>query len=407
VSTYAPSWPASARAGTAVTECAPVRVALVSRREPGVTGTSRYAASLSEGMATLGVSAVPMQTGLAPGVARLSSVLRPLVGDVSRFLATYPVRLERGDVDLYHLTAQNLATLLVLQPFDAPVVVTVHDIIPYLLRRNRQLSAYAHLPHRWFDALAVEGLKRADALLAVSGWTKRTLIDELGIPAARIHVVHSGVDATRFQPLDVPAGFYQRYRLAEGPRYVLYVGSEDPRKNLDMLFAAFGRLRHTEPDVRLLKVGAPQMAAERSRLLRVAAARGIEPAIDWIEHVPDDDLPYFYNLATVCVLPSLYEGFGFPALEAMACGTPLVCADAAALPEVGGGACVLCPPTAMGLYRALRGVVNDQQRMRWLSEAGQQRAAQFTWQATAEAVSEVYRQVVARTASASRANGLR
>jgi glycosyltransferase involved in cell wall biosynthesis len=300
-----------------------------------------------------------------------------------------------------------LATLLVLQPFNAPVVVTVHDIIPYLLRRNRQLSAYAHPPHRWFDALAVKGLKRADALLAVSSWTKRTLIEQLGIPAARIHVVHSGVDATQFRPLVVPPAFYQRYRLAEGPRYVLYVGSEDPRKNLEMLFAAFGRLRQIEPDVRLLKIGPPQMAPQRSRLLRVAAARGIESAIDWIDQVPDQDLPYFYSLATVSVLPSLYEGFGFPALEAMACGSPLVCADAAALPEVGGGACVLCPPTAMGLYRALRGVVNDPQRRQWLSEAGQQRAAQFTWQGTAEAVSDVYRQVLARTARASRVDGLR
>jgi glycosyltransferase involved in cell wall biosynthesis len=132
----------------------------------------------------------------------------------------------------------------------------------------------------------------------------------------------------------------------------------------------------------LIKVGRPHFDPERRRLAMLAEQLGIRPAIHFLDDVSEKDLPVLYSLADVCVMPSLYEGFGFPALEAMACGTPLVCARAASLPEIVGDAGIIVncgSPGAGELAEGLRHVLTDNIRREELRASGLARAARFDW----------------------------
>jgi glycosyltransferase involved in cell wall biosynthesis len=382
-----------------------LRVCLATRHEPGTTGTSRYVDRLGADLQRLGAEApagrgesvLPVYVTTRPGgrVARALAVGRRAGMDLNTFLAQYPLAVRWPEADVYHLTVQTYAGLLFTAPPPGPVVVTVHDIIPYLTRHDRRLRAYGHPLHRAFDWLAMQGLRRAQRrglLLADSAWTKRSLVQALGLDAGRIAVVPLGVDRERFHPAAVPDDVRRRYGLSEAEDYVLYVGSEDPRKNLTLLLRALARVCPAAPRVRLLKVGAAHHLDERQRLRRLAADLGIGHAVRFLDHVAEDDLPRLYNAATVCVLPSWYEGFGLPVLEAMACGTPVVCAAAAALPELAGGAACLVPPDDPEAFaRELLDLLLDPTRRADLAERGLARAATFTWRRSAEATLDRYR----------------
>jgi glycosyltransferase involved in cell wall biosynthesis len=366
------------------------KIGLVARREPGVTGTSRYAGTLLPELEAVGVEAELLLTSLPPGMGRLASTVRRLGIDLESFFGEYPLRLSRRDVDVYHFSAQTFATLLMVQRFDRPVVVTVHDIIPYLTRGNRRLGGQARPVHRWVDDLAMQGLKRATLLIADSAWTKGSLVAALAIPPERIHVVHLGVDHERFRPLQVSDAFRRKYGLESGARHLLYVGSEDPRKNLETLLRAFALIRGSRQDVRLVKVGAAHHLAEHARLEALAHTLGIESAIRWTDHVPEEDLPLFYSVADVVVLPSHYEGFGFPVLEAMACGTPVVCNDATSLTELAGQAAVLVRGGSAAFADAIGSLLDDSEHRRRVRERGLSHAARFRWESTARATRVAY-----------------
>ena len=390
-----------------------LRVCLATRHEPGTTGTSRYADRLGADLRGLGAAASagqeesvqPVYVTTRPGgrAARALGVGRRAGMDLNTFLAQYPLAVRWPEADVYHLTVQTYAGLLFTTPPPGPVVVTVHDIIPYLTRHDRHLRAYGHPVHRAFDWLAMQGLRRAQRrglLLADSEWTKRSLVQALGLHAKGIAVVPLGVDAERFRPAPVPEDVRRRYGLSAAEDYVLYVGSEDPRKNLTVLLRALAGVCPAAPRVRLLKVGAAHHPGERQRLRRLAADLGIDHAVRFLDHVPEDDLPRLYNAAAVCVLPSRYEGFGLPVLEAMACGTPVVCAAAAALPELAAGAACLFPPDdPAALAQTLLDLLLDRDRRADLARRGLTRAAAFTWRRSAEATLDRYRTLTAAEAS--------
>jgi glycosyltransferase involved in cell wall biosynthesis len=272
--------------------------------------------------------------------------------------------------------------------------VTVLDIIPYLVRHDPELNTFRHPIDYLFYRLALAGLRRADALIAISEYTKRTLVEALGLLPERIQVVYPAVDHEKFHPMAVPDAFWAKHGLDKKWRYILYVGSDDPRKNLKTLVRAFALVRRQVGNVKLLKVGAPHFLRERQQLLALVEELGLEEGVLFYDHVPDEDLPLFYNVADVFVMPSLYEGFGLPALEAMTCGVPVVCSNTASLPEVVGDVGILVNPVDVEEMAAqICKVLLKGDGYKDLSRTSRERAQMFRLNCQAEATNSVYAKV--------------
>ncbi|MFN2114625.1 MAG: glycosyltransferase family 4 protein [Anaerolineae bacterium] len=265
-----------------------------------------------------------------------------------------------------------------------PSVVTIHDLIPLVLpeyRTGPQHRAYVRLVERATD--------RAAAVIADSEHTARDIRALLGVPDEIVHVVPLGVDR-RFSP------FPAANRLSLPERFGLYLGGFDRRKNLEVLLAAW-RSVHEATGLPLALAGAPPDAASSTKLhpTDIASRVGLPPdALVLLGHVPTSDLPELYRRAAVFAYPSLYEGFGLPPLEAMACGTPTVVAAATSLPEVVGDAAALVEPhDEVAWADALRRIVEDEARSAALSAAGLNRAKVFDWARTAAMTRAVYESV--------------
>ncbi|MCS6772600.1 MAG: glycosyltransferase family 1 protein [Anaerolineae bacterium] len=292
---------------------------------------------------------------------------------------------------LFHATEHLLPRLSGVR-----TVLTLHDLIFKAFPRY-------HLPRNYlFLQLAMPlFLRRADAIICVSEHTKRDAVKHYRVPEEKIRVIYEGVEP-HFSP-DIPSATLrrvrERYHLPD--RFVLFVGTIEPRKNLPVLFEAFQALREQAPDLaeELLIVGKQGWLHEG--VYRMVHELGLTGLVRFVGRVDDEDLPALYRLASVMAFPSLYEGFGLPPLEAMACGTPVVASNAAAMPEVLGDAALLIPPTDPSEWtRALRSVLSNESVRRDLSQRGRQRAAQFDWQKTARATQALYQSLLTTSTSA-------
>jgi glycosyltransferase involved in cell wall biosynthesis len=374
-----------------------MRVQLITKRELEITGISRYTKDLYNGLQAAGLDASLTFPAEAPIPTPMYRGLKRTGLDVRAFFANYPLRVKLESVDLYHLTGQMLATLLLFQRFSRPVVVSVLDIIPYLVHQDPELNTFRHPVDYMFYRLALAGLRRADALIAISEYTKRTLVDALHLPEKRIHVVYPTIDHEKFRPMLVSDAFLSKYGLNSEQHYVLFVGSEAPRKNLSTLIRAFALVKQQIPGVKLLKVGSSQFSQERRKLEALIAKLDLQRDVQFFEFVLDEDLPAFYNAADVVVMPSLYEGFGLPIVEAMACGTPVVCARAGSLPEVvGDGGVQVYPRDVNALAEALSALLNSPEERLRLGQVGRERASKFTSQQAACETHQIYMNLVER-----------
>ena len=284
---------------------------------------------------------------------------------------------------LYHSTGHLLPRLRTMR-----TVFTLHDVIPFLFPEH----------HLWqnkifFEIMLPRFLQQADAIIAVSRNTKRDALRVLDLPPEKIHVISEGIEA-QFSPVTDPqqlAAVRQRYNLPQ--RFVLTVGTLEPRKNHTMLLHAFGALLAAEPDVVLA------IAGKRGWLYKDFLAAldnsGLEPHVRLLNRVPDADLPALMSAASVFAFPSLYEGFGLPPLEAMACGTPVLCSTAASLPEVvGEGGWLLNPLAPAEWTRAMQRLLSEPEARSTLIERARKQAANFTWRKTAIATRAVYPQLL-------------
>jgi glycosyltransferase involved in cell wall biosynthesis len=337
---------------------------------------------------------VPVQPVLVP--APLVTLGRLAGRDLRAFARNHPCWLPSEVADtVVHLSSQTLALALLLRRLRRSVV-TVHDIIPYVEMAAGDNSAMPNRIDRWLYRVSIRCLHRATRVIADSAYTKRDLTTCIGLPEERIDLVPLGVDTTVFRPLGVPERFYHAYSLEPGRRYILYVGAYERRKNLRLLLDAFGKLRDAGYDAELLVCGAPRGESETADPLDDALNhRRLQGAVRRLGHVSNDDLVLLYNLSTVFAMPSLYEGFGLPVLEAMACGTPVVASSTTSLPEVVGDAGLLVNPhDAEGWAQAIGRLLDDESLRRDLRQRGLERAHQFTWSRTAQETLRVYEMVL-------------
>jgi len=385
-----------------------MHVQLIAKRESNMTGTLRYVSDLNQGFKNIGLHAELTFPNRTTPPASIDMVLKNGGIDLETFFANYPLRASLNEADIYHLTGQMLATLLLFQRFPKPVVISVHDIIPYLVKNQPKMNTFRHPGEQLFYQLALMGLPRADRLIAISNYTRQTLIEALKLPADRIQVVYPGVDLNKFRTMKVPGAFWTKYGLDEGGRYILFVGSEDPRKNLATLIQSFARVRQFMPDVKLLKVGPAYFTEERQNLQALVTKLGLRKEVIFFNYVPDEDLPYFYNASETLVMPSLYEGFGLPVVEAMACGTPIVSSRAGSLPEVMGEAGIYVDATDhQNMADTLLMLLDNPKEKVWMKEAGKQQAAKFTMDRTALATREIYAEMLSNVRKKNQSDALR
>ncbi len=294
---------------------------------------------------------------------------------------------EKG-VDIYHST--NFMIPLPAFPRQRPHAVqclcTIHDLIPLIHPEYTPRSLKTRLLPV-YRALMREIARRTDHVVAVSESSRIDIEQWLDIPAERISVVYNGI----------PAGYRPvggRPSMAGEAKTVLYVGRSDPYKNLPGLVRAFAKLRedHPELDVRLKIAGSPDRRyPEAGRLARELA---VADRVDWMGYVDDAALLKAYQQADVLALLSRYEGFGLPVMEAMACGTPVVCSDVTSLPEIAGGAALLVPPDdTQAAADALYAVLADDYTASRLRMAGLQRTERFSWDQAAQAILQLYRRL--------------
>lgn len=330
-----------------------------------------------------------------PGVEgerlRLSPTRMPTTNPLARIMweqTVLPLLALRDGLDLLHCP-------LNVRPIVArvPVALTIHD-----LTFMKYPERFGVAKQRYLAAFTRYSARHSRVILADSAATKRDVVEAFGVPDSRVRVVYSGVDED-FRPHRDEAGqgsealaaFCRRRDLPE--RVVLYLGTLEPRKNVDKLVRAFARLVGRGLPHSLVLAGGKGWQYEA--IFRAVEECGVKDRVVFPGYVPREEQPLWYNAADLFVYPSQYEGFGLPPLEAMACGVPVITSDTSSLPEVVGTAgATVDPGDIESLTETMVAVLTDPARASQMRRAGIVQAAQFNWLASAQACLAAYRLVL-------------
>ncbi len=326
---------------------------------------------LSQGSNSL--TSFPYLTKPVPGFAASNENVAKLIWEQY----TGPAAAHKAGVDIFHVP-------YFAPPYfpRTPTVVTIHDVIPLrlpLYRSGVSVTAYMKLVAR--------AAHKATLVIAISQHAKQDMIDALQLPAERIRVIYQAA-GDEYQPVTDAAKLAEvRERYGVGSRYILYLGGLDARKNVPQLVKAFTHVyrRLGDPSLQLLIAGNPE---KQSGPLfpdprPVASDLGMTGQIVY-RFIEEEDKPAIYSGASVFVFPSLYEGFGLTPLEAMSCGTPVICSNRTSLPEVVGDAAIsLNPDDTHAMVEAMCDVLTKSDLRADLRERSLQRATRFNWHKTA------------------------
>ncbi|WP_228044074.1 glycosyltransferase family 1 protein, partial [Dolichospermum sp. LEGE 00246] len=276
---------------------------------------------------------------------------------------------------------KNLKSQLLFSPIpEAPLytnsrfIVTAFDMIPLRFpKRFSPLTTY----HKYYTP---EVFKQAEHIVCISESTANDIIQFYQIPSNKITPIALACDRSHFQFLNLPTR-----------NYFLYIGRQDPYKNLQRLITAFSALPNRN-DYELWLAGPYDQ--RYSPLLEIQTQElGINHLVKFLNYVSYNELPTIINQAIALVFPTLWEGFGLPVLEAMACGTPVITSNISSLPEVAGDAAILINPyDTREITAAMQAIINDSELRKQLSEKGLKRASQFSWEKTGKATVEVLKE---------------
>lgn len=284
---------------------------------------------------------------------------------------------------IYHVLNPNLGILLLRY---RPSVVTVHDIAPLIPTARRDMITQSYgldVPVLMAMQINMWFVRNADRIISVSQHTKNDLVSVLGVNSQRIRVVYSGTDRNLFSPRDRKKA-RRGLRLPLDREIILHVGVDEPRKNIQTLIKAFYMVRKKFPKALLIRIG-----AMRGTTRRLISSLGLEDAILHYQKVAN--IALFYNAADLFVFPSYYEGFGFPLVEAMASGCPIIAGDSSSVPEVVGKVGVLFPPSDVTmLNESICQVLTDQNMRSMMIKNGLERSLKFDWRVCAKQTLEVY-----------------
>ncbi len=304
---------------------------------------------------------------------------------------------EAGDqgYGLYHFTNQ---TLSFMAKGLRPSVLTIHDLIELLEPQDKK--AY------WLNRYLYSGIARTDKLVAVSHYTAETITDYYGVDRSLIEVVYNGADdfyeIDNFEYTVGCQSLKTEYKVSDDSKIILYVGSDHPRKNVMGAARVVSEVVSKQKDVIWLKVGEPGILRGREELLKEIDKLGIRDEVRFVGNVSQEKLNEVYNLADVLIFPSRFEGFGLPPLQAMACGTPVVCSNSTSLPEVVGddggygkkAAATFDPDDIAGMAGSVREFLENKEKADEYKRRGLERVKLFVWKNKAEAVKRVYESIL-------------
>jgi len=282
-----------------------------------------------------------------------------------------------------HITTQELAYIQNSLEMEK-TIITCHDLIPWVYDKDRSK----------FWKNNINGLKKADALITVSEFSKNEIIKHLDFPPENIHIVKDAVDHSTYYQNPNKKILSKRH-IPLDKKVVLYVGSEMPRMNVHILIKAFKLLKERISDIILIKIGDTQNYGARGNLLKIINVLDLKEDVKFMGYVPEEDMPKWYNAADVLVYPCDYAGFGLPPLEAMACGTPVITSNTSSLPEVVGDAGIMINPTdsilmADKMYELLK----DEILRNEMINKGLIRSKMFQWDDAAKKTLEIYENLV-------------
>lgn len=303
----------------------------------------------------------------------------------------FPIFLRRLGADLVHIPLNNVPIFM-----PKPYIVTIHDMSSLVFDYDSDTRDRLHL---WRFR---RGLERADRVIAVSGATRRDVLNLMNLPPDHVRQIYNAIDPG-FLPIETDdrkrRAVLERYQI-QYP-YLLYAGSVNPRKNVARIVEALALLRqdlvdHPKyKDLRLVIIG--DQISKYPALRRAVHQSRVTDAVRFLGFVKREELKVFYQGAEAFVFPSLYEGFGLPPLEAMALGTPVVSSGVSALPEVvGDAAMIVKPENVFDIARGIREVLLDDGLRADLIARGREQVKRFSWYETARQVLETYRDVMGR-----------
>ncbi len=273
------------------------------------------------------------------------------------------------------------------------VIVTAHDLIPILFRREyADRNLVRNLRSRFGTMINSRALASADRVIAVSETTRQDLVRVLGIDPKKIVVIPNGVRDPGIPGEAAVRRFISRLEVSRP--YLLHVGGIDRRKNVEILPALLRRVRRAGLDFDLVFAGRIEREPEFPALRAAVREAGVEEHVRFAGYVPDEEIAALYASAWALVEPSLYEGFGLPVLEAMSAGTPVISSNRGALPEVAGDAALLGDPEVETMAEAVGRLARENGLRQRLVERGKARARSFDWLRSAEATIRVYEEAL-------------
>lgn len=324
-----------------------------------------------------GCSTLPVKSIHLPGAALLPGLLT-----LGQFEIAWITR--QRHLDLLHDPTGSLP--IAFAP--ARRVATIHDVIPYIYPET-STTLDRLIYHLWLPL----SVRRMDAIITDSQQSKMDLEKHLPVEPSTVKVIPAAARPA-YRPLSRQEILPALQRAGLEPDYILYVGSLEPRKNLLRLLDAYAQLRRWSTRWPLVIVGARNFW-KSSPVIEKVEKLGLKSAVIFTGFIPEEDLPAIYNGAKLFVFPSLYEGFGLPVLEAMACGVPVITSNTSSLPEVAGQAALLIDPYAVEqLAAAMQRVLSESALAEDLRRRGLEQASQFTWERTARETVAVYESVL-------------
>lgn len=289
-------------------------------------------------------------------------------------------------VDLYHIPQNGIG-----MPKDkvCPFVVTLHDVIPITMPE----TVGPYYCKKFLESIP-DILDKSDAIITVSEFSKRDICTELGISPQKVFVSHLAAEDI-YSPMDkqiAKALVKQKYGIEDD--FFLYVGGYNPRKNIRTLLLAYAHIKERlNKNHKIVILGKPGRSYED--LVKLSEELKISDSCIFTGFIPVEHMPWFYNAASVFVYPSLYEGFGLPVVEAMACGTPVITSDITSLPEVAGdGAITVSPKDYEAIGKHLLHLVEDEAFYVEISKKALERASRYSWDKTVQDTLKVYRSVI-------------